>query len=147
MASFNQFNVMGNLTNDPEVKYLASGSAVCNFDIATNHVYVNKQTNEKKEEVTYIPCTAFGRTAEIVGEYCGKGKPVLLSGRIRQESWEDKATGQKRSKLGLIVETLVLLGSKPDGQPRQPREQSGGHSEAPAASGSDAFDDTDSVPF
>lgn len=101
---------MGNATRDAEVKYTAGGTALCNIDIAVNHVWFDKQSNQKKEEVTYVPVTLWGRTAEIAGEYVRKGKPVHIIGRLKTESWEDKQTGQKRSKMIVVAESLQLIG-------------------------------------
>lgn len=114
MASFNQVTLLGNLTRDPQVKYLPSGSAVCDIGLALNRTWNDKATNQKKEDVAFVDVTLFGRTAEIAGEYLAKGRQALITGRLQTDTWEDKATGQKRSKLKVVGDSLVLLGGKGD---------------------------------
>jgi single-strand DNA-binding protein len=118
--------VIGNLTRDVEVRYIANGSAVANVSIAINEKYTTK-SGEKREDVLFLECTLWGKTAEIAGEYLSKGKPVLFSGKLKQESWDDKTTGQKRSKIVLNVDTMQFLGGPSGGQDapkqEQPRQQ------------------------
>jgi single-strand DNA-binding protein len=124
MASFNRVLLMGNVTRDIELKYTANGSAVCEIGLAVNRQWFDKASNQKKEEVTFVDVTLWGRQAEIAGEYLGKGKPVFIEGRLHLETWDDKQTGQKRSKLKVIGETLQLLGSREPGAKReQPAKQ------------------------
>ena len=106
---------MGNLTRDPEVKYIASGQAVCEVGLAVNRTWWDKQANVKKEDVTFVDVTLWGREAEVAGEYLAKGRPVLIEGRLQLDSWDDKATGQKRSKLRVVGEHMQMLGSRADG--------------------------------
>jgi len=108
MSSYNKVVLMGNLTRDPELQYAASGTAVCRFGIATNRQWTDKKTQEKKEEVCFVDCTAFGRTGEIVSEYLKKGSPAHIDGRLSFYQWETD-DGQKRSKLSVTVESLQLL--------------------------------------
>lgn len=115
MASFNKVILLGNLTRDPEVRYTTGGSAVCDITLAVNYQWTDKRSNERKEEVSFIDVTLWGRTAEIAGEYLGKGRPVLIEGRLQQDKWDDKETGQKRSKLKVVADAMQLLGGKPDG--------------------------------
>lgn len=115
MASFNKVILMGNLTRDPEVKYTPKGTAIANIGLAVNRVYSN-DAGEKQEEVTFIDVEIWGRTAEIAGEYLRKGRPVLIEGRLKLDSWDDKQTGQKRSKLKVVGETMQLLGGRDGGQ-------------------------------
>ncbi|HQX50036.1 MAG TPA: single-stranded DNA-binding protein [Planctomycetaceae bacterium] len=115
MASFNKVILVGNLTRDPEVRYIPSGTAVCDVGLAVNSQWTDRKTNERKEEVTFIDVTLWGRTAEIAGEYLAKGRPVLIEGRLHLDSWEDKESGQKRSKLKVIGESLQMLGSRDGG--------------------------------
>ncbi len=112
MASFNKVILVGNLTRDPEVRYTTGGTAVCDISLAVNAHWTDKRTNERKEEVTFIDVTLWGRTAEIAGEYLAKGRPVLVEGRLQLDRWDDKETGQKRSKLKVVADTLELLGSR-----------------------------------
>lgn len=115
MASFNKVILVGNLTRDPEVRYIPSGTAVCDISLAVNSQWTDRKTNERKEEVTFVEVTLWGRTAEIAGEYLAKGRPVLIEGRLSLDSWEDKETGQKRSKLKVIADGMQLLGSRDGG--------------------------------
>ena len=115
MASFNRVILMGNLTRDPEVRYTTGGSAVTDIGLAVNRQWTDRSTNERKEEVTFIDVTLWGRTAEIAGEYLSKGRPCMIEGRLQLDQWEDRESGQKRSKLKVIGETLQLLGSRNEG--------------------------------
>jgi single-strand DNA-binding protein len=110
MASLNKVMLIGNVTRDPEIKYTPKGSAVADLGLAINRNYTN-QAGEKVEEVTYVDVELWGRLAEIAGEYAKKGRPIFIEGRLRIDSWEDKASGQKRSRLKVVGEGLQLLGS------------------------------------
>jgi single-strand DNA-binding protein len=149
MASFNKVILVGNLTRDPEIRYTPKGSAVCDLGLAVNRVY-NTESGEKREEVTFIDVVLWARLAEIAGEYLKKGRPVLIEGRLQLDSWDDKQSGQKRSKLRVIGETMQLLGSRPSG--------GGGSDEAgqsptasktapPPKSPAPAEPDDDEIPF
>lgn len=111
MASFNKTILMGNLTRDPQVRQITSGS-VAEISLAVNRTWFDKQSNQKKEEVTFVDVTLWGRDAEVAGEYLVKGRSVLIEGRLTMDTWDDKATGQKRSKLKVTAERLVLMGGK-----------------------------------
>jgi single-strand DNA-binding protein len=115
MASFNKVILVGNLTRDPEVRYTTGGTAVTELGLAVSRQWTDRGSNERKEETTFVDVTLWGRTAEIAGEYLAKGRPVLIEGRLQLDQWEDKETGQKRSKLKVVGETLQLLGSRGDG--------------------------------
>ncbi|MCD6507081.1 single-stranded DNA-binding protein [Candidatus Poribacteria bacterium] len=108
MAGYNKVILLGNLTRDPDVRYLPSGTAVASFGIAINRVYNDRQTGEQRKEVCFVDITAFGRTAEICGEYLQKGSPVLVEGRLRYSSWETD-DGQRRSKLDVVAQNVRLL--------------------------------------
>ncbi len=114
MPNLNKVMVMGNLTRDPEIKYTPKGMAIASFGVAVNRVWSN-EAGEKQEEVTFIDIEMFGRKAEVVGEYFKKGKPIYVEGRLKLDSWDDKATGQKKSKLKVIGETFEFLGSREGG--------------------------------
>ena len=114
MASFNKVILLGNLTRDPEVRYTPKGTAVAELGMAVNRVYT-AENGEKREETTFVDVTLWGRTAEIAGEYLKKGRPVFIEGRLQLDSWEDKTSGQKRSKLKVVGEGLQLLGARPSG--------------------------------
>jgi len=115
MASFNKVILVGNLTRDPEVKYTTGGTAVAEIGLAVNRQWFDKQSNERKEEVTFIDVTLWGRQAEVAGEYLAKGRPVLIEGRLQLDSWEDKQSGQKRSKLRVVGENMTMLGGRGEG--------------------------------
>ena len=114
MASFNKVILMGNLTRDPELRYTPKGMAIAKIGLAVNRNWTN-EAGEKKEEVTFVDVDVFGRTAENVGQYMRKGRPIMIEGRLRLDQWDDKQTGQKRSKLGVVAETVQFLGSAGDG--------------------------------
>ena len=109
MPSFNRVILMGNLVQQPELRYTQSGTAVLDNAIAVNHKH--RQEDETVEETTFVDLTFWGRTAEVVAEYLAKGNPLLVEGRLKQEHWE--TSEQKRSKLKVVVERLQLLGGKP----------------------------------
>jgi len=110
MASFNKVILIGNLTRDPELRYTPKGTAIAKVGVAVNRVWTS-ESGEKKEEVTFIDVDIFGRTAENVGQYMRKGRPIMIEGRLKLDQWDDKQTGQKRSKLGVVAETVQFLGS------------------------------------
>jgi single-strand DNA-binding protein len=114
MASFNKIILLGNLTRDPQLRYLPSQMAVVDFGIAVNHKFRTKD-GENREEVMFIDCSAFGRQAEVINQYCTKGKPLLIEGRLKLDSWEDKQGGGKRSKHTVVIDNFQLLGGRSDG--------------------------------
>lgn len=129
MASFNKVILMGNLTRDPQVRYTQKGSATAEIGLAVNRTWFDKQTNQKKEEVTFLDVTLWGRDAEIAGEYLTKGRQVLIEGRLQLDTWDDKATGQKRSKLKVVCESFIMPGQKGEsgfsGEGRREQEPAG----------------------
>ena len=114
MANLNKVMLIGNLTRDPEIKYTPKGSAIADLGLAINR-YWTTDSGEKKEETTFVDVTLWGRQAEIAKEYLTKGKPVYIEGRLQLDTWDDKQTGQKRSKLKVTGDTLQLLGSRGEG--------------------------------
>ena len=114
MPNLNKVMLMGNLTRDPEIKYTPKGTAIANFGIAVNRTYT-PEGGEKREEVTFIDLEAFGRTAEIIGEYFKKGRPIFIEGRLKLDQWDDKTTGKKMSKLRVVVDSFEFLGSREGG--------------------------------
>jgi len=104
MASFNKVILLGNLTRDPEIRYTPKGSAVCDLGIAVNRQYT-LENGERREEVTYVDVVLWARLAEIAAEYLKKGRPVFIEGRLQLDTWDDKQSGQKRSKLRVIGRT------------------------------------------
>ena len=109
MPNLNSVMLMGNMTRDPEVKYLPSGMAIADVSIAVNRTW-KSESGEKKEEVTFVGCTAFGRTAEVIAEYFKKGNPIFIQGRLKQESWDDKTTGKKQTKTKVVIESFEFIG-------------------------------------
>src|SRR5262247_3426096 len=116
MANFNKVILAGNLTRDPELRYTPKGMAIAKFGLAVNRTWTS-ETGEKKEEVTFVDIDVFGRTAENVGQYMRKGSQILIDGRLRLDQWDDKQTGQKRSRLGVVLESCSFLdsGNRGDG--------------------------------
>jgi len=152
MASFNKVILVGNLTRDPELRYTPKGTAIAKIGLAVNRVWTN-EAGEKKEEVTFVDVDVFGRTAENVGQYMRKGRPILIEGRLRLDQWDDKQTGQKKSKLGVVAETVQFLGSAPGagegGAPAAPRapRPAAAASAPPAEAGDSEPPHDDDVPF
>jgi single-strand DNA-binding protein len=109
MASLNKVFLMGNLTRDPERRTFANGGYVTRFSMATNRRY--KHNGEMKEEVTFIDCDVFGSTGDAVAQYCRKGSPVIVEGRLKSEQWEDRQTGQKRSRMKVACESVQFINS------------------------------------
>jgi single-strand DNA-binding protein len=114
MANFNKVILVGNLTRDPELRYTPKGMAIAKVGLAINRNWTS-ESGEKKEEVTFVDVDIFGRTAENVAQYMKKGRPILVEGRLRLDQWDDKQTGQKRSRLGVVAETVQFLGSASGG--------------------------------
>ena len=114
MPNLNKVMLIGNLTRDPEIKYTPKGTAIAAFGLAVNRSFTT-ESGEKREEVTFIDLEAYARLAEIIGEYCKKGRPIFVEGRLKLDTWDDKTSGQKRSKMKVIVETMQLLGGREGG--------------------------------
>jgi len=153
MASFNKVIVAGNLTRDPELRYLPKGTAVAAFALAVNRTW-KTETGENKEEVNFIDVEAFGRQAEVIAQYMRKGRPLLVEGRLKQDSWEDKATHQKRTKLKVVLESFSFIDSKgPEGGSAAPeaphRPAAAPASAAPASKPAESEPpiEEDDVPF
>jgi single-strand DNA-binding protein len=120
MNGFCKVILAGNLTRDPELRFTPGGTAICKFGLAVNRKWKDSQTTEMKEEVTFVDIDAFGRQAETISQYLKKGRPILLEGRLKTDSWTDKASGQKRSKLGVVLESFTFLDSGGDRQEAGP---------------------------
>jgi single-strand DNA-binding protein len=112
MANLNKVLLIGNLTRDPEVRYTPKGTAVADIGIAINRVWSNDQ-GQRQEETTFVDVTLWGRQAELAQQYLTKGRGVFIEGRLQMDTWDDKQTGQKRSKLKVVAESLQFL---PDGK-------------------------------
>jgi single-strand DNA-binding protein len=152
MASFNKVILIGNLTRDPELRYTPKGTAVARLGLAVNRQW-KTDTGEAREEVTFIDIDAFGRQAEVIGQYCKKGRPLMIEGRLKYEQWDDKQTNQKRSKLMVVLESFQFLGDgnrgggegAPAGAPAARKPAATGEAPAPADSDGPPLDDD--VPF
>jgi single-strand DNA-binding protein len=148
MASFNKVILAGNLTRDPELRYTPKGTAVARITLAVNRTYTVE--GEKKEEVSFVDVDVWGRQAEVISQYMKKGRPLLIEGRLKQDTWEDKNTKQKQSKLKVVLESFSFIDSNrgvAEGAPATPRPAA---SAAPAASEpaeGDAPTEGDDVPF
>ena len=144
MANLNKVLLLGNVTRDPEVRYTPKGSAVCDLGVAVNRAYTT-DSGEKREEVTFVEVTLWGRTAEVASEYLKKGRPVFIEGRLQMDTWDDKQTGQKRTRLRVVAENMQLLGGRPSagadaaGESRQ--------TSAPPKKSSTPEPDEDEIPF
>jgi single-strand DNA-binding protein len=152
MASFNKVLLLGNLTRDPAVKFLPSGTKVAEFGLATNRVWNDPKTGEKRETPTFVDCQVMGRMADVIERYCRKGSPLFLEGRLEYRAWEAK-DGTKRSKLDVFVENFQLLGGRREDSggeggagPGRAAEARSGVEEA-AGAGADGAPPLDDVPF
>ncbi len=157
MANFNKVILLGNLTRDPELRFTPKGMAIAKLGLAVNRAWTS-ETGEKKEETTFVDIDVFGRTAENVGQYLRKGSPVLIDGRLRLDSWEDKQTNQKRSKLTVVAENVQFLGAGRASEGAAPPETGSARAAtpaphahaptpAPAADAPGAAGEEDDVPF
>jgi len=169
MASANKVILIGNLTRDPEVRYTPKGTAVSDIAMAVNRVRTGDDGN-RIEEVTFVDVTLWGRQAEVAGQYLAKGRSVYIEGRLQLDTWDDKATGQKRSRLRVVGENMQLLGGGQGGggnqgsggnqggggtppkqsDPPQQESSSAPQQQPPAQGGAPAsgnFDDEDDIPF
>ena len=113
MRSFSKAIITGNLTRDPELRSTPNGASVCSFSVAVNRTY-RDASGEQKEDVSFIDCSAWGKLGEMISQYAKKGTGVLVSGRLDQRSWEDKTTGQKRSRVEIVVEDFNFTGAARD---------------------------------
>lgn len=147
--NLNRVLLGGNLVRDPELKHLPSGMAVCSFSIAVNRKW-KSESGEQKEETTFVDLTAFGKTGEVIAQYHRKGHPIFVEGRLKLDQWDDKTSGQKRSKLGVVVESFQFVKTADGGGDAAPRAKGkfvmtkgGGTATVPAG----GKDEEDSVPF
>jgi single-strand DNA-binding protein len=146
MASFNKVILIGNLTRDPETRTFANGGKVAKFGFAVNNRRKNAQTGQWEEEPMFIDCEAFNRgefgtLANIIEQYCRKGSQICIEGRLHLDQWDDKTTGQKRSKHKIVVDSMQLLGSRQDGQGGGPRMAAGAGAPVAAAASNEGFDE------
>ena len=156
MANVNKVILIGNLTRDPELRYTPGGAAVSDIALAVNRNWNNNQ-GERQVETTFVDVTLWARQAEIAKEYLSKGSPVYIEGRLQLDSWEDKQSGQKRSRLRVIGESMQMLGSAGGGnkgggdyssKPVQPQAQSAPPQSAPPQAAPEiAIEEDDDIPF
>ena len=131
MANLNKVMIIGNLTADPEVRTTPRGASLTELRLAVNRVSNGPNDGERREETTFLDVTCWGRTGEVAAQYLAKGRPVFIEGRLQMDTWEDKQTGQKRSRIRIIAENLQLLGGRGDGPQggggyQQPQRNYGG---------------------
>ena len=156
MANLNKVMLIGNLTRDPELRYTPKGTAVADISLAINRVWNNDQ-GQKQEETTFVDVTLWGRQAELAQQYLTKGRGAYIEGRLQMDTWDDKETGKKRSKLKVVGETLQFL---PDGngaagggtvnpspQHPAPHSNSSGPPQGASAAPADDFQEEDDIPF
>lgn len=136
--AFNKVILLGNLTADPELRTTPSGQNVASFSLAVNRTYTNAQ-GERQEETSFINCTAWGRTAETISKYVGKGRQLLVSGRLQQRTWQDKDTGKNRSAVDVVVEEFSFVSDGGRGDRETPS--------TPKASKEEVIPDIDDKPI
>ncbi|MEY4198954.1 MAG: hypothetical protein RLZZ265_694, partial [Verrucomicrobiota bacterium] len=108
MANFNKVILAGNMTRDPELRYTPKGTAIAKFGLAVNRKWTGED-GQSREEVTFVDIDCFGKQAEVISQYLRKGRSILIEGRLKLDQWDDKQTGQKRSKLGVVLESFSFL--------------------------------------
>lgn len=141
VPSTNLVVIAGRLTRDPDLKFISSGKAVCQLSIANTRYYKDK-SGERKEDTSFVDVTVWDKTAEWVGEHLAKGRPVMVEGRLKSESWEDKTSGQKRSRIAIQATTVVPLDW--DGEKGESRPTS---QQRPAATNQEELPQDDDIPF
>jgi single-strand DNA-binding protein len=161
MANLNKVMLIGNLTRDPELRHTPSGKTVSEIGLAINRTWTNDQ-GQKQEDTTFVDVTLWGRQAEVVQQYVTKGSPIYIEGRLQLDSWDDKETGKKRSKLRIIAENFQFLSGKPGAtgggnsggyseRPQQassaPQQQRSGPPQGASAAPADDFQEDDDIPF
>lgn len=151
MASFNKVILLGNLTRDPETRVTASGVTICKLGLATSRVYVTKD-GERREDTTFVDIDAFGKQAEVITKYMRKGRPLMVEGRLKLDQWES-SEGQKRSKLGVVLENFQFVGGRDEDDSSSnnyeentpPKRDTKSSNEANVSSDGDTLDED--VPF
>ena len=114
MASLNKVMLIGNLTRDPELRVTPKGTGICQFGLAISRSFKD-ESGQTREEATFVDVEAWGKQAEVIAKHCAKGRPLYVEGRLKLDTWEDKASGQKRSKLKVVLETFQFLGGREQG--------------------------------
>jgi single-strand DNA-binding protein len=116
MANFNKVYLMGNLTRDPEMRVTPKGTAICQFGLAISRSWKD-ESGQTREETAFVDIEAWGKQGEVIAKYCSKGRPLFVEGRLKFDQWEDKTSGQKRSKLKVVLENFQFIGGRGDGAP------------------------------
>ncbi len=132
MANFNKVILIGNLTREPEMRVTPGGLSICKFGLAVNRVFTDKEGN-KREETTFVDIDSFGKQAEVISKYMAKGRPIMVEGRLKLDQWESN-TGEKRSKLGVVLEQFQFLGGRDGGA------EGGGNSEGGSQSSGGSYE-------
>lgn len=114
--NLNHVVLAGNLTRDPELRQIGADRVVANTAIAINRRWKDQATGEQREEATFVDIEAWGRTAELMGQYLKKGSPAYIEGRLKVDSWDDKESGQKRSRMKVVADSVQFLGTRPAGE-------------------------------
>lgn len=146
MPNFNKVMLMGNLTRDPEIRVTPKGTSICQFGLAVNREWKD-EGGQKREEVMFIDVEAWGKTGDVIAKYMFKGRPLFVEGRLKLEQWEDKATGQKRSKLKVVAENFQFVGGKVDENDKSRAVAAKDAQEAPAAAKAGQSTVDEDVPF
>ena len=157
MAGINKVILIGNLGKDPELRHTPQGQAVANFSLATSENWTDK-SGQKQERTEWHKVVVWGKPAELAAKYLSKGRKAYIEGRLTLDTWDDKATGQKRSKLKVVGETLQLLGEKgssagggsserPPQQQSSPSPQRSGPPQGASAAPADDYQEDDDIPF
>ena len=147
MPNYNKVMLMGNLTRDPEVRFTPKGTAVGQVSLAINRKWKTEQ-GESKEDVTFVECTAWGKTAEVMAQYLTKGKPVFVEGRLQLDQWDDKESGQRKTKLKVVIESFQFVGTPSGNGEPKPNERAGRPATLKADSEAAATPEDDSnIPF
>ena len=116
MANFNKVYLMVNLTRDPEMRVTPKGTAICQFGLAISRSWKD-ESGQTREETAFVDIEAWGKPGEVISKYCVKGRPLFVEGRLKFDQWEDKTSGQKRSKLKVVLENFQFIGGRGDGAP------------------------------
>ena len=138
MRGFSKAIVAGNVTRDPEMRATGSGSQVCSFAIAVNRSYRDSSGNQQ-DQVSYLDCVAWGKSAEVICQYVHKGSALLVSGRLEQRSWEDKNSGQRRSRTEIVVDDFSFIGGNGNGGGGSGSDSGGSKSSSSSAAKEDDF--------
>ncbi|NJM37831.1 MAG: single-stranded DNA-binding protein [Akkermansiaceae bacterium] len=153
MANLNKVMLIGNLTRDPELRHTPKGTAVSEISLAINRVWKD-DSGQKQEDTTFVEVTLWGRQAELAQQYLTKGRPVYIEGRLQLDSWDDKETGKKRSKIRVIAENMQFLGGGSSGSPgdrssqtSRPAAQNYSSPQGATAATADEYQEDDDIPF